>query len=101
MKAYSQDLREHVLRAVDQGLSRTEIVRIFGVSSASIKRYLKQRNETGNLAPKAIPGRPPKKLRPRCWIGCNPSWKLILMQPEMCTADCGKQKPASKSASRR
>jgi len=64
MKAYSQDLREHVLRAVDQGLSRTEIVRIFGVSSASIKRYLKQRNETGNLAPKAIPGRPPKKLRP-------------------------------------
>jgi transposase len=64
MKAYSQDLRERVLRAVDQGLSRTEVVRMFGVSSASIKRYLKQRKETGNLAPKAIPGRPPHKLKP-------------------------------------
>src|SRR5256885_4384124 len=28
---------------------------------ASIKRYLKQRRETGELSPKAIPGRPSKK----------------------------------------
>ena len=64
MKAYSEDLRERILRAVDQGLSRTEVVRLFGVSSASIKRYLKQRRETGNLAPKAIPGCPPRKIGP-------------------------------------
>lgn len=62
MKAYSEDLRERVVKAVDQGMSRTEIGRIFGVSSASIKRYLKQRNETGSLAPKVIPGYPPKKI---------------------------------------
>src|SRR6266699_352198 len=55
MKAYSKDLREHVLRAVDQGHPRAEIVRLFGVSLASIKRYLKQRRETGELSPKAIP----------------------------------------------
>ncbi len=61
MKAYSKDLREHVLRAVDQGHPRAEIVRLFGVSLATIKRYLKQRRETGDLSPKAIPGRPPKK----------------------------------------
>src|SRR6266699_3355450 len=61
MKAYSKDLREHVLRAVDQGHPRAEIVRLFGVSLASIKRYLKQRRETGELSPKAIPGRPSKK----------------------------------------
>ena len=61
MKAYSKDLREHVLRAVDQGYSRAEIVRMCGVSLASIKRYLKQRRETGDLSPKAIPGRPSKK----------------------------------------
>ena len=61
MKAYSVDLREKVLRAVDQGHRRQEIVKLFGVSLATIKRYLKQRRETGTVAPKAIPGRPPKK----------------------------------------
>ena len=61
MKAYSKDMREHVLRAVDQGYPRAEIVRLFGVSLATLKRYLKLRKETGDLAPKAIPGRPSKK----------------------------------------
>jgi transposase len=61
MKAYSKDLREHILKAVDQGHPRAEIVRMFGVSLATIKRYLKQRRETGELSPKAIPGRPSKK----------------------------------------
>jgi len=64
MKAYSMDLREKVLRAVDQGYPREEIVKIFGVSLATIKRYLKQRRETGMVAPKAIPGRPKRKLLP-------------------------------------
>jgi transposase len=61
MKAYSQDVREKVLRAVDQGYPRQEIVKLLGVSLATIKRYLKQRRERGTVAPKAIPGRPPKK----------------------------------------
>ena len=61
MKAYSTDLREHVLKAVDQGYPRAQIVKMFGVSLATIKRYLKQRRETGDLRPKAIPGRPSKK----------------------------------------
>jgi transposase len=64
MKAYSVDLRAKVLRAVDQGYARKEIVKLLGVSPATIKRYLKQRQETGNLAPKPRPGRPPKKLGP-------------------------------------
>ena len=61
MKAYSQDLRERVLRAVDQGRPRAEIVQLFGISLATIKRYLKQRREEGHVRPKVIPGRPPKK----------------------------------------
>lgn len=64
MKAYSPDLREKVLRAVDQGYGRQEIVKLLGVSSATIKRYLKQRRETGSVRPKAIPGRPPRELGP-------------------------------------
>jgi transposase len=64
MKAYSVDLRAKVLQAVDQGYPREEIVKLLGVSRATIKRYLKQRRETGSVTPKAIPGRPPKKLGP-------------------------------------
>lgn len=64
MKAYSQDLRERVLRAVDQGYQRADIIKLFGVSRATIKRYLKQRRETGAVPVKPIPGRPPKKFAP-------------------------------------
>ena len=62
MKAYSHDLREKVLRAVDQDYPRGEIVKVFGVSLATIKRYVKQRRETGTVSHKVIPGRPAKKL---------------------------------------
>lgn len=62
MRPYPPDLRERILHAIDQGKPRAEVIRVFGVSRASIKRYLKQRRETGNLLPKPIPGRPPKKL---------------------------------------
>ncbi len=61
MKAYSQDLRQRVLRAVDAGQRQAEIAKTFAVSVATIKRYLKQRRETGHVQPKAIPGRPAKK----------------------------------------
>jgi transposase len=61
MRAYSQDLRERVLRAIDQGKSRQEIVEMLGVSLATIKRYLKQRREQGHVRPQVIPGREPKK----------------------------------------
>ena len=61
MKAYSQDLRQRVLRAVDQGHTQAEIAKTFAISVATIKRYLKQRRETGHVEPKAIPGRPATK----------------------------------------
>ena len=61
MKAYSQDLRERVLRVADQGRPRAEIVQMFGISLSTLKRYMKQRREKGHVQPKAIPGRPSKK----------------------------------------
>src|SRR5215831_19101060 len=61
MKAYSQDVRERVHRAVDQGRPRAEIMQLFGVSLATIKRYLKQRRDDGHVRPRAIPVRTPKK----------------------------------------
>lgn len=61
MKAYSYDLRLRVLRAVDQARSRAEIVAMFAISLATLKRYLNLRRETGDIKPKAIPGRPAQK----------------------------------------
>jgi transposase len=42
-------------------MPRNEIVKTFAVSPATIKRYLKQRRESGHLKPKVIPGRPAHK----------------------------------------
>ncbi len=61
MKAYSEDLRGRILRAVDQSRSRSEIVSLFENSLSTIKRYVKQRRDEGHVRPKTIPGRPPKK----------------------------------------
>lgn len=61
MRAYSKDLRLKVLDAVDRGMPREEVARIFGISLPSIKRWLKRRRETGDVDPKPIPGPPAKK----------------------------------------
>ena len=59
MKAYSVDLRQRVVAAVDSGMPRPEAARVFQVSVATIKRYL-QRRATGSLTPGRSPGRPPE-----------------------------------------
>lgn len=61
MKAYSQDLRLRVLRAIDAGASQSQVAEQFAVSVPTIKRYLKARRESGHVLPKMIPGRPSVK----------------------------------------
>jgi len=61
MKPYSKDLRLRVLAAVDAGTPREEVAKTFSVSMPTIKRWLKRRRETGDVEPKPIPGRPPRK----------------------------------------
>ena len=56
MKTYSLDLRERALAAVDRGMPRKEAVGVFGTSLATLKRWLKQRQETGSAAPERKPG---------------------------------------------
>jgi transposase len=58
VKAYSQDLRQRVLRAIGQGKKQAEVAEIFAISTATIKRYLKARRERGHVLPQPIPGRP-------------------------------------------
>jgi transposase len=57
MKPYSKDLRIRVLAALDGGTPRAEVAETFSVSASSIKRWLKRRRQTGDIAPKPIPGR--------------------------------------------
>ena len=61
MKPYSKDLRTRVLAAVDGGTPSQEVAKTFSVSVPSIKRWLKRRRETGDVAPRQIPGRTPVK----------------------------------------
>ena len=42
--------------AVDRELPQAEVSSLFRVSVRTIKRWLKQRGETGDLAPKPVPG---------------------------------------------
>ena len=62
MKAYSEDLRERVVAAVDDGRRREEVARLFRVALPTIKRWLKRRRETGSLAPSSRPGAPSVKM---------------------------------------
>jgi transposase len=58
MRAYSDDLRQRIVRAVERGMPRVEAARLFAVSERTIKRYVRQWRTAGNLAPGASPGRP-------------------------------------------
>lgn len=55
--SYSTDLRTRVLAAVDRGMSRTDVVATFQVSTGSVKRWLARRRTTGDLMPRTPPGR--------------------------------------------
>ena len=61
MKPYSKDLRLRVLAAVDRGMPRKEVVRVFGVSEPTVRRYLRLRRETGDVEPKPPTGPPAPK----------------------------------------
>ena len=59
-KAISVDLRERIVRAVqEEDMPQPAVARRFAVSLASVKRYLAQARTTGDLTPRTIPGRAP------------------------------------------
>ncbi len=57
MRAYSIDLRQRVLAALDRGMTRQQVVITFGVSLATLKRWLILQRNAAPLLPKASPGR--------------------------------------------
>jgi transposase len=51
MRAYSMDLRERIVAAVDAGASQSQVAERFEVSLRTVERFLARRRATGNLAP--------------------------------------------------
>jgi transposase len=56
MKSYSEDLRERIVEAVADGMSKSEAARQFKVSLNSVKRYVKLKQTSGGLKPLPRPG---------------------------------------------
>src|SRR5438067_2409040 len=52
MQAYSSDLRQKILAAVDAGMSKRQAAAVFGVSRSTIKRYAALRRDTGGIDPR-------------------------------------------------
>jgi transposase len=61
MKAYSEDLRQKVVQAIEQrGISKSQAARLFGISLSSVKRYSRLASQGESLTPRKGGGRPPK-----------------------------------------
>ena len=61
MRAYSEDLRQKIVAAIEQrGMPKAHVARLFGVSLSSVKRYARIARRGDSLAPKKGSGRPPK-----------------------------------------
>ena len=60
MKAYPAELRIRIVDAVAQGLTQAEVARRFTVRVRTVRRYLTQQQQTGDLTPGQSPGRPPR-----------------------------------------
>ena len=69
-RAYSQDLRDRVIDAVEsEGLSRRAAARRFGVSAAAAIKWLQRFHRTGERGSAGTGGHRPSKIQPhRAWV---------------------------------
>lgn len=88
MEAYSQDLRERVLRALDRGDRPTEIARRFEVSRIWVYRVRDREQETGVRSSYQIGGHRRSRLAGReqvlrAWIAAEPDLTLAELQQRL------------------
>jgi transposase len=60
MRAYSEDLRNKIVAAIERGMPKAQAARTFDVSLSSVKRYARSVRQGDPLTPKKSPGRPRK-----------------------------------------
>ncbi len=62
-KPYSMDLRDRVVKAVEEdGLSRRQAAERFGVAASTAINWIKRFHDTGSVAPGQMGGHVPKKI---------------------------------------
>ncbi len=60
MKAYSKDLREKIVDAIQRGMPKAQAARTFGVGISTVKRYASKAQRGEPLEPGKAPGKRPK-----------------------------------------
>ncbi len=60
MKAYSEDLRQKIVNAIERGMPKAQAARTFGVGISTLKRYATKAQRGESLEPAKAPGKPPK-----------------------------------------
>ena len=88
MQAYSQDLRERVLRALDRGDRPTEIARRFEVSRVWVYQVRDRVQKTGERSSFQIGGHRRSRLAEsepvlRAWIVAEPDLTLVELQQRL------------------
>jgi transposase len=61
MKAYALDLRQRVIDLVLRGLSYPQVSALLSISPSTVKRYVRQYRNGGDLCPRPRPGQPAVK----------------------------------------
>jgi transposase len=90
MAAYSVDLRERIVEAVERQVgSKREIARLFGVHESFLYKLLRQQRERGDLAPLPHGGGAQAKLtagqwqQVASWIAATPDATLAQLQDQV------------------
>jgi len=60
MKAYSKDLRQKIVDAIERGMPKAQAARSFGVGISTLKRYATKAQKGEPLEPAKAPGKVPK-----------------------------------------
>ena len=60
MKAYSEDLRQKIVDAIQRGMPKAQAARTFGVGISTLKRYATKAQKGEPLEPAKAPGKRPK-----------------------------------------
>ena len=60
MKAYSKDLRQKIVDAIERGMPKAQAARTFGVGISTVKRYATKAQRGESLEPGRAAGKRPK-----------------------------------------
>ncbi len=86
MNAYSLDMRERIVAALDSGERVVSVAERFGVGERTVRTY-RQRARAGQLAPRPRPGKAPRLRQTQeanfvSMVQETPNWTILSLQKE-------------------